>query len=756
MKKIYILASAVVIASSSFAQNVGKEKPTAKPMRLDQKESNSTGAIQSLPKKAPGDVFWYENFANGLAGNAVDGSGTPISGTLNWTRGKSGSIVGAENIWEHKNPAAIDDASYTTPYPFNSESRTNGAMAFQVNLFGDNNSSVLDADGFANIDAYLQSPDIDASGLTSCVGLEFQHNYRYCCSNQSTPVDVFIGHYNGIQWVYTVMPYNVLSANESGGGVASSQYQPKKESIPIFSELAKAQTARLDKDFLTLTNAGSGYTDGSYTNVALTGGSGTGATANITVAGGVVTAFTLTNAGSGYAASDVLTTDDATFAGGAGTGLAITADQLAPQLIRVRFHWNADQVLENNYYYWIIDDVRIKEIESQELKMAKIVLHPGNAPTLAEYDYEYYYIPSDQSALKDTYVWAEVENLGCDVATGVKLDVEIKNASNTVVHTSSSTTSSVDGGFVGSSEYNTTYKPSTEGVYTIKTDLTMNETEPTPTDNTVTRTLEVTEFELGAVNREVATSLYNIPDEGKAGKAITTFKITKQSTATGVYLYFADGTTLNTRDQVAKVVVYKMTDQLELDVKLTEQTFILSENCINTIFPIKFDNPANLDAGAYYRVWVESSGGKDQNNKNNVLLLLSHNNGDYSSASRIENADGFYGYNFSFHIHLSFDPAIETLLGTNEPRINDGMKLQNAPNPAGFNTNIIYSVANNDNVALEVVDITGKVVFNQNFGMKAAGDYVYDLNVSDFPEGMYFYTLTAGNEKITNKLIVRK
>ena len=51
---------------------------------------------------------------------------------------------------------------------------------------------------------------------------------------------------------------------------------------------------------------GTGYTDGTYTNVALSGGSGYGATANITVASGAVTAATLNRAGQWYTTSDTL------------------------------------------------------------------------------------------------------------------------------------------------------------------------------------------------------------------------------------------------------------------------------------------------------------------------------------------------------------------------------------------------------------------------------------------------------------------
>jgi hypothetical protein len=51
---------------------------------------------------------------------------------------------------------------------------------------------------------------------------------------------------------------------------------------------------------------GTGYTSATYTNVALTGGTGYGATANITVAGGIVTVCTLVRGGQWYKVGDVL------------------------------------------------------------------------------------------------------------------------------------------------------------------------------------------------------------------------------------------------------------------------------------------------------------------------------------------------------------------------------------------------------------------------------------------------------------------
>ena len=71
----------------------------------------------------------------------------------------------------------------------------------------------------------------------------------------------------------------------------------------------------------TITNAGSAYTDGTYNNTPLTGGAGTGATANITVAGNVVTAVVINGHGVNYAVGNTLS---ASITGGAGFVLTVS------------------------------------------------------------------------------------------------------------------------------------------------------------------------------------------------------------------------------------------------------------------------------------------------------------------------------------------------------------------------------------------------------------------------------------------------
>lgn len=64
---------------------------------------------------------------------------------------------------------------------------------------------------------------------------------------------------------------------------------------------------------VSITDAGSGYTNGTYSYEPLTGGSGSGATATVVVSGGAVTSIQINDRGTGYVAGETLS---ATLAGG--------------------------------------------------------------------------------------------------------------------------------------------------------------------------------------------------------------------------------------------------------------------------------------------------------------------------------------------------------------------------------------------------------------------------------------------------------
>lgn len=82
-----------------------------------------------------------------------------------------------------------------------------------------------------------------------------------------------------------------------------------------------------------ITTAGAGYIDGAYAVIPFVSlsGFGSGGTADVTVAGGKVTAITIHDAGDGYKIGDVLTLDN-TLMGGVGAGFSWTVTQVTDDL----------------------------------------------------------------------------------------------------------------------------------------------------------------------------------------------------------------------------------------------------------------------------------------------------------------------------------------------------------------------------------------------------------------------------------------
>jgi len=83
-----------------------------------------------------------------------------------------------------------------------------------------------------------------------------------------------------------------------------------------------ASIIRAQLSSLGTVTGGSGYIDGTYFSVPLTGGTGNGAVATIVVSGGAVSSVTITNPGCQYIVGNTLSADTLNL-GGAGSGFSV-------------------------------------------------------------------------------------------------------------------------------------------------------------------------------------------------------------------------------------------------------------------------------------------------------------------------------------------------------------------------------------------------------------------------------------------------
>ncbi len=107
---------------------------------------------------------------------------------------------------------------------------------------------------------------------------------------------------------------------------------------------------------------------------------------------------------------------------------------------------------------------------------------------------------------------------------------------------------------------------------------------------------------------------------------------------------------------------------------------------------------------------------------------------------------------------LYFDnfTVVENAVGVNE-FVNGAKFSQNSPNPFGTVTTINYELQSASKVTLNVYDVTGKKVIEQNQGELAAGKHSVKVNAENLAAGVYYYSLKV-NENTTSsmKMVVVK
>ncbi len=90
-----------------------------------------------------------------------------------------------------------------------------------------------------------------------------------------------------------------------------------------------------------------------------------------------------------------------------------------------------------------------------------------------------------------------------------------------------------------------------------------------------------------------------------------------------------------------------------------------------------------------------------------------------------------------------------------EQGLPDVIKLyNNYPNPFNPSTVISYQLALNSHVFLKVYDITGKLIRTLVDDQQIAGAHKVTFNASSLASGVYFYTLNAGDQSFTKRMVL--
>jgi hypothetical protein len=219
--------------------------------------------------------------------------------------------------------------------------------------------SVIEYDGvyyWCGVDRFLMY-----NGVVKEIPNNMNQNYFFDNLNYAQRQKVYatkVPRFGEIWWFYpegdatectNAVIYNVrencwYDAGNAPGARRSAGYFSQVFHYPVNADWTPNVAGMLKT--LTIANAGSGYTNGTYTNVTLTGGSGLYGTANITVSGGAVTAVAINNAGVNYVAGDILGAPSLP----AGAGFSLTATHVVSKVSLYQHEVGVDELKSGNTF----------------------------------------------------------------------------------------------------------------------------------------------------------------------------------------------------------------------------------------------------------------------------------------------------------------------------------------------------------------------------------------------------------------------
>lgn len=113
--------------------------------------------------------------------------------------------------------------------------------------------------------------------------------------------------------------------------------------------------------------------------------------------------------------------------------------------------------------------------------------------------------------------------------------------------------------------------------------------------------------------------------------------------------------------------------------------------------------------------------------------------------------DGTYKYSDTLTVSLVTD------ISKQEKSIHDNFRVsQNFPNPFNPSTSIMIDLPKSGDIELKIFNALGNVVYAKNYGDRTAGSFVINFNASHLSSGVYYYSITSGEYRLTKSMLYLK
>lgn len=416
-----------------------------------------------------------------------------------------------------------------------------------------------------------------------------------------------------------------------------------------------------------------------------------------------------------------------------------TATNLTNFQFRFFFDGNEGATTANtSHYFWQIDDVEVFESWTNDNLIIEHFMDAG-----AE-QIPYYNMTLNQ--ISPITFRAAVRNDGSVPSAGTILTTTVSNGGTGSVASTPLVTPSAVGAIDTISTVSWTPTATTPVTYDFTHTISATATDENPGDNVLTDAMNIT------------TSIYSV-DNGSAGGSFTNFASNSgQPVSSGNIMEifnndWIESVNISLNSTAANVGNFVKGEIWKYDVAADEFLYF----CETAELSITGGAGGNNNT----TVTIPISGGAVQVLAGDILLVMQSNAGTVSvrTAQRVQ--QGVVVGNTSQGLVSLLNPrAIRVSLNMNPSlsinEIEEEITVAEVfPNPTNGASTLNFTARSAQNVSVQVVDVTGKIMQVTELGSIQAGGYSVDINSNLFNSGIYFVNIISTDGVVTKKLIKR-
>jgi hypothetical protein len=402
--------------------------------------------------------------------------------------------------------------------------------------------------------------------------------------------------------------------------------------------------------------------------------------------------------------------------------------------VKIRFHY-----IGTWDWFWGVDDVKIVEAWNNDMKVTNWYQATDIATT---WGVDYYHVPASQSSFPGLTFGAKANNNGGANQAAVTL-----NATATGGYTGTSAAVAIAATATDTLSISTPYIPTGLGTKTINLTTGIGAgTDADLTNNQTSMDVFVTNYEYSRDNNVQSGSISNVSSQpGQALEIGNEMEIFNNMTVTNIKLRLAtQGAAAVGSEYLAKIYLLDQAAGEYVYLAETNISTILNTTAAWVNLPIS-GGPVTLNAGDIVLVTACHFGGATE-----VRFAYAQNTYEQSVIGYLADASLFsLSSPNAIMIRLSDDPSGSVT----EVENTVGMNVY--PNPANNQATVTFEVNNADAAAVNVTDLTGKVVYTTALG-SVNGAQTVNVNTESLTNGVYMVNVIVDGSVSTQKLIVRK